>query len=922
MTKAASVSLGLAVLFAAATITRAQTASSDIETASQEAVRREANTILLRQKLADAQVAEARKDISGAAKLYTEAVSLVQDIGRSNVEPEATRAVAGLISTRMALARAAESAGDLREANTQISQALKAAPNNEQVVAYHKSIQQKMKDQEGTVPSEQAMASVPGIQKQKTAASTLVQNGRLYLEMGQLDEAEANLKKAIETDPENKEAYEVLTQVKEARLKQGDRKRDEITKSSLVDVGPAWEPSTSRRELPIPNPYASDTRIYTSQGRQRIVSKLNQIRLDNVFFDGLPLGEVIKVLSDEAKKRDPDKKGINFIINPNAPAPVIQAAPITDPNTGLQLPPAPVEAVDVSGISIKLNPALTDVRLADVLAAIVQVADHPIKYSIEDYGIVFSLKGEEPTPLYTRTFRVDPNTFYQGLEAVSGLSFGNIATTSGTGGTGGGGNVGGGGGVGGGTSSGQGGGLTIPYVNVSGVTIQNGTGGGAQGGGQQPGQDLTTAQQPQGGGLVQGPGLRFVTREYTTDQVSAAVRNFFTSLGVNLDPALNKSVFFNDRLGLLVVRATQQDLDTIEQAIQVLNVAPPQINIKARFAQVAQNNIKELGFQWFLGNVVFGGDSTAVSGGTQPSYNGSPSTANPQGFFPGTSAGTAIASAATDQLITGGLRNGGGPNNLPVAPAIASLTGILTDPQFRMVINALEQQDNVDLLTAPQVNTLSGRQAQVQVVELRTIVTSTSFNTGGQAGGAATTTTTGGGTTALPNQPVFNVPGTQIIPLGPTLDVVPYVCADGYTIQMTIIPTVTEFLGYDDPGAFVPTAITGGGIPIASVLPLPHFRVRQVTTSAIVWDGQTVVLGGLITEDVAKIRDKVPFLGDIPLLGRLFRSESTSVSKKNLLIFVTPTIIDPAGNPKHSPDEMPFAQSGIPHQVNATPITN
>jgi type II secretory pathway component GspD/PulD (secretin) len=106
----------------------------------------------------------------------------------------------------------------------------------------------------------------------------------------------------------------------------------------------------------------------------------------------------------------------------------------------------------------------------------------------------------------------------------------------------------------------------------------------------------------------------------------------------------------------------------------------------------------------------------------------------------------------------------------------------------------------------------------------------------------------------------------------------------------------------------------GPGIPIRAQLPLPHFRLRQVTTSAIVWDGQTIVLGGLITENVTKLKDQVPLLGDLPLVGRLFRSESSASSKKNLMIFVTPTIIDPAGNRYHSDDEMPFAQNAIPVQ--------
>jgi len=87
-----------------------------------------------------------------------------------------------------------------------------------------------------------------------------------------------------------------------------------------------------------------------------------------------------------------------------------------------------------------------------------------------------------------------------------------------------------------------------------------------------------------------------------------------------------------------------------------------------------------------------------------------------------------------------------------------------------------------------------------------------------------------------------------------------------------------------------------------------------VTTSVNVWDGQTVVLGGLISEDVTKLKDKLPILGDLPFLGRFFRSESSSSSKRNLMIFVTPTIIDPAGNHMHSEDEMPFNPNTIPSQ--------
>lgn len=155
------------------------------------------------------------------------------------------------------------------------------------------------------------------------------------------------------------------------------------------------------------------------------------------------------------------------------------------------------------------------------------------------------------------------------------------------------------------------------------------------------------------------------------------------------------------------------------------------------------------------------------------------------------------------------------------------------------------------------------------------------------------------------------------IPFGQVLDVIPYVSADGYTIQMNILPTFTEFLGYDTEAARQFRTVVPN-LPVQDT-PLPRFRVRQVATSAVVWDGQTVVLGGLIAENVRKSREKVPVLGDIPFVGRLFRTEAADSTKKNLVIFVTPTIIDPAGNRVHSPDNLPYDPNRIPEQRITNP---
>jgi general secretion pathway protein D len=158
-------------------------------------------------------------------------------------------------------------------------------------------------------------------------------------------------------------------------------------------------------------------------------------------------------------------------------------------------------------------------------------------------------------------------------------------------------------------------------------------------------------------------------------------------------------------------------------------------------------------------------------------------------------------------------------------------------------------------------------------------------------------------------------PQTQQVETGPVLDVVPDVLSDGYTINLTLIPSLTEFAGYDTPPPV--SAVSGqiGGLNVVQLpVVLPDFTVRQVVTTVNIWDNQTIVIGGLISSATVSTQDKVPVMGDLPLVGNLFQSKSKTIAKKNLMIFVTATIVDPAGNRVHSDDELPFAQTGIPSQ--------
>lgn len=208
-------------------------------------------------------------------------------------------------------------------------------------------------------------------------------------------------------------------------------------------------------------------------------------------------------------------------------------------------------------------------------------------------------------------------------------------------------------------------------------------------------------------------------------------------------------------------------------------------------------------------------------------------------------------------------------------------------------------------MTAPSVTTRSGQRANIEVV--REFIYPTEFNPpqiptnvgGGNGGGGG-----GGGATVI-NIPVTPTTPTAFTmrPVGVRLEVEPVIGPDGYTIDLNLAPEVTEFEGFINYGSPIQIAATdalGNPTPIVLTenrIPQPVFSVRKITTAVTVWDGATVAMGGLIREDVQEVADKVPILGDIPILGRLFQNKSQDHFKRNLMIFVTARLIDPSGQP-------------------------
>lgn len=366
----------------------------------------------------------------------------------------------------------------------------------------------------------------------------------------------------------------------------------------------------------------------------------------------------------------------------------------------------------------------------------------------------------------------------------------------------------------------------------------------------------------------------------------STAKDFLESQGVQF-PA-GASANFLPSSSRLIVRNTQENLDLVDALVESSTGAvPSQVEIESKFVEISQNNLKELGFDWLLGQFAFGNSGLYGSGGTygnQPNTSGSypftyPGTDIPVGVNPVTagnrSGQTAISANALDGLLFGS----------PLGPAagVLALAGVFTNPQFQVVLRALNQKKGIDVLSAPKVTTKSGSSATVEIIR--------EFRYPSEYEPPQIPQSTGGGT-----QPITPATPTsfEMKPTGVRLEVEPTVGADNYTIDLRLVPEVTEFEGFINYGSPI---VNRGVVVTDNVINYPVFSERKVETSVSIYDGQTVVLGGLMREDVQKVNDKTPLLGDIPLAGTLFRSQADQHIKRNLVIFVTATLMDPAGQP-------------------------
>jgi general secretion pathway protein D len=284
----------------------------------------------------------------------------------------------------------------------------------------------------------------------------------------------------------------------------------------------------------------------------------------------------------------------------------------------------------------------------------------------------------------------------------------------------------------------------------------------------------------------------------------------------------------------LIIMASPEDYYTLVQVIQKLDRRPKQVFVEAMIVEVSINKTLELGTKWRAAAIEDG--KPVVIGGV----------------------GT-IDASAVQNIISGlaGLTVGGVTNflTIPVTQADGSTVN-LSAPGFAALFRMAEFRDAINVLSTPHILTSNNKEAEIIVGE--NVPFLSQFERG------ATTT----------NQPLLQ--SIERKDVGITLRIKPQISEGGY-IKLDI---------YQEISSVAPTTQTGG-IQAADIITTK----RSARTSVVVKDKQTVVIGGLIQEKEIINISKVPLLGDIPILGWLFKFTSKQKQKTNLIVYLTPTII-------------------------------
>lgn len=388
-------------------------------------------------------------------------------------------------------------------------------------------------------------------------------------------------------------------------------------------------------------------------------------------------------------------------------------------------------------------------------------------------------------------------------------------------------------------------------------------------------------------------------------QARLSVQELLNRKGVSFPEGASAS--YSAATNRLRVSNTADNHSIISQIVDaILEADPVIVSVQVTMIQAQQEHLTELGFDWLVSPLDLGGN--AVLGGGSVGNSGGRTVADFSGILPLPGDADTLVG---DGVITNGLRSGdrtfvaddinaiiNNPQRQTqasrVAPGVLSLTGIFTDGQAQVMMRGLDQKEGVDIMARPSVITRSGESSKVQLV--REFIYPTEYDPpelqqggGGQTGGAS-----------FPVVPA-NPTAFEMREVGISLEVLPVADEEKNYVSVMINPEIVEFDGFVNYGSPITVPIEDplGGITRASLtdneILMPVFSVKRTTSQLTVADGATIAYGGLLSQNIQSVEDKVPVLGDIPWVGRLFRTESNLPITTAIVFLVRVELMDPTG---------------------------
>jgi len=666
--------------------------------------------------------------------------------------------------------------------------------------------------------------------------------------LGKFDAAKRDYEDVLRIDPYNSAARRGLERLAQAKTDYYRAAYDQTRAELLMQVDQAWELAVPAEPPDFRDDGGGGSEIGT--GVAYITEKLRRIIIPRIDFEDTTVQEAIEFLRLRASELDvgeldPARRGVNFVIR----------TPRTGESGDAGLDAAEGGAAILGGGGDPSALRIPELRLRNVPLAVALkyiVDATKLRYKVDDFAVTIVPQTEEGEDNFSRTFRVPPD--FQ-------------------------------------------------------ASLEGGEGGGGGGG------DIDPFAEPAAGG---GAGLR--PRRPILELLKANGINFGDGSSATLTST-----------GALVVTNTPSELDKIEQLIDAMtDLQPKQVKITTKFVEISQENSDELGFDWIItpfglsANSVFGSGGTIGNGQSRTNQD----FINPVNgvSIPGIPANPG---QNVSNISTGGIRSGDGAinrNNIDailnnptrtaqsasVAPGILGLTGLFSDGQVQMIMRGLAQKKGTDLMSAPSVTARSGQKATIEII--REFIYPTEYEppelpntvgaTGGVGGGGALGGGGGGLFPVTPATPTaFETRNT-----GVTLEIEPTIADNNFVIDLRFAPEIVEFEGFINYGSPIQSPASDlFGNPVTVTITenrieMPVFSARRVNTALTIFDGYTVAVGGLMREDVQNVEDKVPILGDIPWIGRLFQSKAENRIKSNLIIFVTAQIIDATGRPLRGAD--------------------